>query len=237
MNIFLIHIQAIKETFQLLAKGKFLIYFIPGIVVTIFFGGISLILMNFKSGLADTSFEYLNLGINKTFDFFRFVFDQIYVFFILTLLSPFNSHLSEKLDEEITKNHFGYSFSQFITDFLRMLLFVSILVILELLCLAIYWSISKIVGLHFIDSLVYFIIASFFFGISFYDYSLERYQKNVGDSINYGFNNFLLILLTGSIFLLIYNIPFIGVFTAPVLMTMIATLVYLKHQKISIKND
>ena len=78
-------------------------------------------------------------------------------------------------------------------------------------------------GLDAIDAVVYHVIAAFFFGFSFYDFGLERYQKGVGTSLYYAFEYPLSMILTGSIFLLIYEIPYIGIPLAPVLTVMVST--------------
>jgi CysZ protein len=114
-----------------------------------------------------------------------------------------------------------------------MIILVTILLILEFIITGVYWAVTGIIGFHLIDTPVYFLIAAFFYGFSFYDYSLERERIGISGSMNYAFKNSVLILLTGIVFLLSYKIPFIGVIIAPVLTTMISTIVYLKNKTIN----
>jgi CysZ protein len=122
-------------------------------------------------------------------------------------------------------------------DILRMIAVVSIALTLELILSGVWWLITGITGIHFLDGAVYFIIAAFFYGFSFYDYSLERYKIGITGSMNYAFSNALNMFLTGSIFLLLYNIPLVGVIIAPVLTTMLSTIVYLNHKSQATTNS
>ena len=86
-------------------------------------------------------------------------------------------------------------------------------------------------GLDALDPYMYHIIAAFFFGFSFYDFALERYQEGVGSSLYFAFEKPIAMILTGTIFLLIYKIPYVGIPIAPVLAIMVSTVVYLYDQK------
>jgi CysZ protein len=83
-------------------------------------------------------------------------------------------------------------------------------------------------GFHLLDQVAFFCIAAFFYGFSFYDYSLERDQLGVLKSLKFTIFNFPIILLTGSIFLAIYYIPVIGVIISPVITVLISTYIYLQ---------
>ena len=104
--------------------------------------------------------------------------------------------------------------------------------------MGIYWIFSWIFGFGFMDTVMYFLIAAFFLGFSFYDYSLERYGVGVFGTIGYAFKNMLTMILTGSIFLLIFEIPYIGIPIAPGIAVMVATIVYLyRENKYPVKTD
>lgn len=237
------HIQSIIEVFKQLSKGRFLVYFIPGIVITVFYYWLSSLAGNIAES---TSWldniplvgVYLNQGIGTTLSVVGFIFDQIYIFFIITLLSPFNTLLSEKLDTRLTGKHFSGGFARIVNDLIRMIFIVIISLLLEFVILGTWWFISWIFGISdFIYLTLSFLMASFFFGFSFYDHSLERYNVNVFGSLGFAFSKMLLVTITGSIFQLIYffpyngGFPFIGIMLAPVLTTMISTVVYLYYRK------
>jgi CysZ protein len=115
-----------------------------------------------------------------------------------------------------------------------MIFIVIIALTLEFFFLGLYWIIAAITGIHFLDDIIYFLIAAFFYGFSFYDYSLERYELGVFKSLRFAFSNIFLVSISGCIFLGLYTIPYLGVIIAPVLSTMIATIVYLKQIPINL---
>ncbi len=231
------HLDGIKKTFETLSKGKFLVFFIPGLVITILYWyfiyrarqytGI----LDLQTGYSwvDVVTGWIETGLDYFFGFISIIFDQIYIFFVITLLSPFNTALAEKFDTSLTGKPFQSTLISFVNDFFRMLLVVLIAVTLEFGMMFFYWIFSWIFP-EIIDTTMYYLIAAFFFGFSFYDFHLERYRVGVLGSLGYAFQNILTMLLTGSFFLLIYNIPLIGIPLAPVLTVMVSTVVYLKKE-------
>jgi CysZ protein len=231
-----LHIQAIQTVFQELKEGRFLTYFIPGLIVAILFG--SFFTITSKSEGLFSFFEkipligsFLSAGVSKTFGMFYFLILQVYIFFVLTILSPFNTLLSEALDAKLTGQTYTFDIGQVISDFFRMILVVLISLMLEFFFMGAYWLLSWVIGLGFLDFIVYPLLSAFFFGLSFYDYSLERYKEGVFSSFSFAFSNFWLVSLTGLAFFVLFSIPFIGIPIAPVIATMIATVVYLNQRK------
>lgn len=229
------HYLSIIETFRELFKGNFLLYFIPGAVLTIIYLWITYTAGNIKDTFLlesdDSWYSWatgtINYGVNGFFGFLGFIGDQIYIFAVITLLSPFNTVLSEKLENKLIGTNHKSSLARFINDIIRMIFIVILAITLEFSCLAVYWFISFIFGLGLIDTLMYFLISAFFFGMSFYDFSLERDEIGVFGTVGFAFSNILSMLLTGSLFLIIYNIPVIGIPISPVITVMISTIVYL----------
>ena len=242
MKALQLHIKAISLTFTELGKGKYLVFFIPGIAIALIFWQVFLLtetVENSFSFLENIPLigTYLNAGVSGTIGIIQFLFDQLFIFFILTVLSPFNTILSEKIDSSITGKKYVFDLAQVISDFFRMLFVVLVAFILEIFVLFIYWIFSAILNLDFLDSFAYFIIAAFFYGFSFYDYSLERDKKGILESLQFAFSNKLIVAISGSLFLLIYKIPSAGVIIAPVITTMITTFVYIKNQGINLTSN
>lgn len=238
------HFQALKEVTRQLVQGRFLTYFIPGLVITLIYfwitwqastvaGAISFL------GKIPLIGSYLESGVSSVTGFFGFLATQFYIFTVLTILSPFNTHLSEKLDTQLTGQTFQSGFIRIVNDFIRMIFIVLIAMFMEFFFIGFWWLLTWILGLN--STLIYdlgaFIMSSFFFGFSFYDHSLERYHKGVFGSIAFAFSNFFMVTLTGALFNLLYLFPFIGetpyigIVISPVLTTMVATVVYLYHIK------
>ncbi len=233
------HINAIKIVFEQLSKGNFLIYFVPGLIIMFFYLVITSLLAVFiGDSVRSVDANWFHLFMLKIGSVVDFVLAQLYIFFILTILSPINTILSEKLDSKLTGQKFSFSFIRLFNDLVRMILIVIVSILLQLVFIGIWWLFCWIIGLDdVVYTIVSFIISAFFFGFSFYDHSFERYEISVGGSINFAFSNFLLVTLTGVIFKLLYyfpyfwEVPYIGIVIAPVLTTMISTVVYL-----SVKN-
>lgn len=235
MKSFNYHIKAIQITLARLLNGKFLIYFIPGLVLTGIYFGMQLYTERIHESMTLSSeyswiqwvYSWVNEGLNKAFSLLDFLIEQLYIFLILTVLSPFNTLLSEKLDTDLTGKEFKFGLARFINDIIRMLFIVALALLLELSFLFVYWTISFVIGLDAIDPIMYFLISAFFFGFAFYDYSLERYGVKIFGTLTFAFENMLVVLITGSIFLALYNIPYLGIPISPVITVMVSTIVYL----------
>lgn len=235
MKAIQLHIIGIARSVAALSQGKYLLFFIPGIVIALLFWQAFLFTETIESSfsfLESIPFigSYMFSGIEGTFSVLQFILNQLFVFFVLTLLSPFNTILGEKIDTSITGTEYPLDLFRILSDIIRMIFIVFIALFMEFFAIGIYWLISGIFGLHFIDDIVYFVIAAFFYGFSFYDYSLERDQIGVFGSVGYAFSNILKVTITGCIFFLIYNIPIAGVVIAPVLTVMISTFVYINNK-------
>lgn len=229
------HIKGIVTTFQELFKGKYLVYFIPGLVITLLFIYVRS-KINAASGSVDLHSDYswmdwlaglVNTGVKKAFGILDLITEQIYIFIVITALSPFNTRLGEKMDENLTGYKADSGFLRFINDIIRMIFVVILMVVLEFVFMGIYWMLTWLpfIGGDY-DSIVYNIISAFFFGLSIYDFALERYEQGVFATLGFAFNHPLGMIITGSIFLGLYNIPYIGIPISTVLSLMISTVAY-----------
>jgi len=241
MNAFQLHISALKKTFAILSNGNYLAFFIPGLIVGLIFWQVFLFSETFENifdFLKDIPLlgKYLKSFIEGSFSLLNFILYQLFVFFVLTILSPFNTILGEKLDTQLTGKKYNFNFYRLLTDLIRMIFIVICALTLELLFMSVYWLISWITGLHFLDEPMYFLIGAFFYGLSFYDYSLERNKIGISGSFNFAFNNILLVTLTGCIFFAVFYIPIAGVVIAPVITTMISTIIYINFRKTKSNN-
>ena len=228
------HIEAFSICFRELGKGRFWLYLIPSVIIGIVF----FLLFEMVSGIfsfLDYASDVPVLGsfVQGTQGFFSYIGDFIYQFVILTLLSPVYCLLSESVDEKLTGQKFPFDLGRLILDFFRMILIVLLSTVLYFVALGLWWIISSILNLDLLDGAMNSIISAFFFGFSFYDYSLERYQIGTGKSWGFAFRNLLHMILTGLIFTLSFKVPLIGVIIAPFFATIISTIVFLKmHDKI-----
>ncbi|MFT7344326.1 MAG: CysZ protein [Lentimonas sp.] len=227
------HFMALKWTFNRFFQGKFLLFLIPGFLFALIFWQIFDWSHSLHGGQENySSFDWLNNTLNTTVEyslsFFEFLLNQVYVFFVLTLLSPVNTYLSEKVDEELTGQTVGFDILRFVNELLRMILIVIIALSLEFLLMGVWWIFSWVFSLEETNTFVFFLITAFFYGFAFYDYSLERYEISVGGSLRFAKKFFLPVLVSGIIFSLLILIPVFGLAFAPVIATIYTTYVFLK---------
>ena len=226
------HIRGIVTSLEYLFKGKYLIYFIPGLILTGLF-------WYFDTQLADadwTSDSWWISWANFFFDWLKNVTvavnESLYIFLVLTALSPFFTALGEKFDKDLTGKETEGGILRFINDMLRMIFIVIISLLLQGVFLLIYWIIDTMFGFpEMVDEVVKYCITGFFFGFTFYDFALERYEKGVGSSLAFAFSAPLGMIIIGAIFKGIYVIPYIGIPLAPVLVVMISTVAYAYYTK------
>lgn len=219
------HFVALQWTIQQFSKGKFLFYFIPGLLIALSFWKMQDWAEGMTVGQVESWWDKLIAGTGSVIGF---ILKQIEVFFILTLLSPINTFLSEAVDKSLTGNTLGFDFIRLFNDFVRMIFVVLFAITFEFLFMGAWSLFSWIFGIGFLNKYVFFLSASFFYGFSFYDYSLERYEIGLGGSYRFSKRYFLPTLVTGIVFMSIYYIPIVGIAIAPVMATIISTHVFLK---------
>jgi CysZ protein len=227
------HFHAIQWTLQQFGKGKYLLYFIPGVLFALVFwwlerwseGLISPETINHNSSWWSVIWAK---SVSGTGHFLSFIFKQLAVFFVLTVFSPINTFLSEAVDTDLTGDRVGFDIIRFVNDFIRMVFVVIIAVSLEIVTMGIWSFFAWMFELQFLNPIIFFITASFFYGFSFFDYSLERNEISVMGSIRFAKKYAMPTLLTGVFFSTIMLIPILGLALAPVIMTIVSTYVFLK---------
>ena len=242
MHSIQLHAAGIRWILMQLAKGKYILFFIPGLLISLLFWKLfgwtsNMEHQNYFEGEEGVS-SFLNSTLQGSFHVFGFLLNQLQIFLLLTVLSPLFTWLSEKTDEQLTGNKAQFDIIQFVTEFFRMLGIVVISLILEGVILLIYTIISSLFNLEWLDSYVAFCVAAYFYGFAFYDYSLERYQIGIFTSLSFARQKAMLNFVTGICFSFIALIPIVGMAVAPVVATILATYVFLAdHQKINTKHD
>ncbi|WP_107039179.1 EI24 domain-containing protein [Brumimicrobium mesophilum] len=233
MKAFKNHYLALKHALTLLLSGHFLIFFIPGLVIASFYLIYIIIVGSVGSLVGFISYipwigSYMGLAVDSIFNGVNSVSIYLYQFTIITLLSPFHTILSERVETHKNGKTYKSNFSKFFNDLLRTL-GIAILGAIIYLSLFLLWSfLAWIFNLNFLSPFISAILIAFFTGFNSYDYSLERHGIKVKDSWVFAFQNPLQMILTGLIFTIILYIPVIGVVIAPVLLTMVGTINYLK---------
>lgn len=228
--------NGIVHTFETLFKGKFLIFFLPGLLAGLalfsYYAGTQSI-RDVASSTEDIPYiggviYWIVGGIGSIIDF---IVDQIFQFVVLVCFSPFNCILAEKYDTYITGNKFDGGLLRIINDVLRAIFIVFMLFIMEWFCLGLWWLLMFMFPFgDTIEDIGFFIIPAFFLGFALFDYALERYNIGVFGTIGYGFTRMLTMIVAGSLFILILKIPYVGIILAPVITTMVTTYVYVHRE-------
>src|SRR5690554_509940 len=227
------HYYALKRAFNLLFQGHFSYYFIPGILIAVFFYAYLFIIENiagFFGLIAHTPWVglYMEPAVNSVFEWVNSLSLFIYQFTIITLLSPFHTMLSQKVETFETGQKFSPNWFKFINDLLRT---IGVIIVGGVIYFIIYmlWSIfARLLDISFLSPIVSMVLVSFFTGFNSYDYSLERHNIGILTSWKFAFKHPLQLILTVGIFTLLLFIPLFGVVIAPVLLTMVGTVNYLK---------
>lgn len=236
MKILNAHFYALKRALNLLLKGHFLVFFIPGLIIALLFF-IYFLLINAVEGIVGLiSYTpwigaYMGTASDSVFSWIHGISIFFYQFTIITLLSPFHTMLSQRVETHENGKTFSSNPSKFFNDIIRT---IGVVIVGGLLYLFVYllWTfIGWFLGLTFLSPYLSLIFIAFFTGFNSYDYSLERHNVKVLDSWKYAFNHPLQMILTGLLFTFLLYIPILGVVIAPVLLTMVGTINYLEIEK------
>jgi CysZ protein len=138
--------------------------------------------------------------------------------------------LSQRIDEHETGRKFDDGWIKFFNDIIRTIGVAALGGILYLIIKFIWWIIASIFGLSILTPFISAVAIGFFTGFNSYDFSLERHDVSVRKSWKYAFQHPLQMTLTGGIFTALLYIPFMGVVIAPVLLTMVGTLNYIRME-------
>lgn len=231
-----LYFKGVIHTFETLFKGKFLIFFIPGLIAGALWGIYYWQTKAYRVAITESAeIPYIGGAVSWVFgslgELVDFLVDQVFKFIILVCFSPFNTVLAEKYDNYITGNKFEGGFLKMLNDILRALFIVTMSFILELALLIVWWVLSFILPFDDVLSpIINFIIPAYFFGFSLYDYALERYGVGTLGSWGYSFKRMFTMILGGSLFVGILEIPYIGIILAPVIATMVTTYVYVHRE-------
>lgn len=230
------HFYSVYSTCNLLIHGRFLLYFLPGFVLAIFFFFYIQSLNTVNNYLGIVSYipyigDSLEIGVNKVIGWAEDISFFVFQFLVITVLSPFHTVLSERIDREETGSNFENSWSKIINDLVRTI-GVAILGGLMYLFIKLVWlGVAYIFGIGFLTPYMSIVFVAFFTGFNSYDFSLERYDYSVAKSWAYAFKHPLHMISTGLIFTGFLAIPHVGIVLAPVFLTMIGTLSFLQIRK------
>ncbi len=239
----IISIQAYFEAHQFIKKHKLWKWIlIPGLFYAILF--VIGIYYFWISSNAATAWMLTKFGVKKWLDHmqdtwlsFFFIIGQIFIhllllifyfsffkFMFLIIGSPVFAYLSEKTESILTGKEFPFSFSQLLKDMrrgiriaLRNMSWQTVYVIALL-----FLSLIPLIG--WITPLIVFFIDCYYMGFSMLDYSSERNNLGVTESIDLISHHRGLAVGNGMVFYLFHFVPVIGWLFAPSYAVIAATL-------------
>ncbi len=226
------HTQAISWMIKQFSKGKYLYYFIPGLALALLFWNFTSTVETWSSNSYGEDIPWIGGWVSKIaqggLSFLGFLIYQLFIFLVLTVLSPMNTFLAEKVETDLIGRSFGFDLERFILDLVRMVGVVIVVLTLEFFFMGLWAFVSWIFGFDFFDEVMYFLIAAFFYGYSFYDYSLERHSIGLRSSLKFAKTHWIEMVLTGGIFTLSFALPIFGLPIFAVLATIISSHVFLR---------
>lgn len=184
-----------------------------------------------KQFRADIFNEKIIKLLSKTFT--AVIYFYTYKYIVLGLFSPFLSNYSEKVENFYQGKIFKFSLYQNFKFFLRGVGISSINFIIELLFVGFFFFLGILLPFKSVFYMLSILVQCFFIGYSFADYYYERKEYGVKKSLKEALNNAVTITLIGVVFIVIFSIPILGIFYAPIYCTGVATLYLLKKEKIN----
>lgn len=162
------------------------------------------------------------------------IYFLVYKSILLVILSPIMGYVSEKVDNYLTGREYNFSFNDNMKFIWRGIQIGIKSFIKQLIGMFIIMLCSFLFPINLSIPLLMFLLQGYFTGFSFIDYTLERYNFTPEQSLRFLKKQRLYSIWIGSIFTILFFIPFLGIFIAP-LITCVAstkiTLELLKNEK------
>lgn len=154
--------------------------------------------------------------------YFYFKFQKYIVFIVL---SPVLAYISEKVEEKIMGTTYPFNLSQFIKDIIRGVrialgnifkeVFVTLLLLLVTILIPLLSPVTTVLSL---------LIAWYYYGYAFIDYTSERKKRSIKESNTFISQRKGLAIGNGMVFELLFWIPILGFIFAPILAVTAATI-------------
>ena len=231
VELFLRGLKSYKQAIKFLIKNKLLYFFLFPIAFNflIYFSGLSLLndfrllttqyLENYLEGFG-ASEDWWVLFLNKFFSISIWLVSKVFFFYIFSLfggyltiifLSPVFTYLSEKTASIQKGKIYNFNFTQFVNDIFRAILISIRNILVQLLMVFVLFLIGFVPVLGWgISIILNLIIVSYFYGFSFLDYTNERHQLSIKESVKIVRRKKGLAVGLGLVFYLCFFIPLLG---------------------------
>lgn len=224
-------VKSYRQAFTFLLKNKLLYFFLFPIAFNflIYFSGLS-VLNDFRLLINQYLESYLEsfgasenwwiLFLNKLFSisiwlvskvFFLYIFSLFGGYLTIIFLSPVFTYLSEKIASIQKGKTYNFNLTQFVNDVFRAILisFRNILIQLSMVFALFLIGFIPVIGWG-VSIFGNLLIVSYFYGFSFMDYTNERHQLSVKESVKIVRRKKGLAIGLGLVFYLCLFIPLLG---------------------------
>jgi CysZ protein len=231
INLFWKGLKSYRQAFTFLLKNKLFYFFLFPIAFNflIYFLGLS-VLNEFRlltSQYFESFFESFGasedwwiLFLNKFFSISIWLISKVFFFYIFSLfggyltiifLSPVFTYLSEKTASIQKGRIYNFKFTQFIKDIFRAIIISARNILVQLVMVFVLFLIGFVPvigwGISIFGNLL---IVSYFYGFSFLDYTNERHQLSIKESVKIVRRKKGLAIGLGLVFYLCFFIPLLG---------------------------
>lgn len=230
---------AFSDSFRIIrGAGLKKYYFLPGVIAIILF----LVMMLITNFLSIGLMEYL-VEVFKLHEYHSiisillriliwviavFIYFLVYKSLLLLILSPIMGAVSEKADSWLTGQTYDFSMKDNMRFVWRGIQIGFKSFLKQLVGMCVIMLCSFVFPINLSIPLLIFLLQGYFTGFSFMDYTLERYQFTPRESLNFLKKQRFYSVLIGSIFTLLFFIPVLGIFIAPLITCVAATKITLE---------
>lgn len=234
-NSFLDSFKVIKDA----SLRKF--YFLPGIISIFLFGGFiylgEYLSLNLASAL-ENFFKLQEYG-SILYIFIKilvwictiFFYYLVYKSLLLVIISPILGYVSERVETHLTGKKFDFTFKDNLRFLVRGIDIGLKSFFKQMIGTCVVMLLGFIFPINLSIPLLIFIIQGYFTGFSFMDYTLERYNLSPKESLDFLKKQRVYAALCGGIFTLLFFIPVVGIFIAPLITCVATTMITLELLK------
>ena len=160
-----------------------------------------------------------------------FFYYLVYKSLLLVIISPILGYVSERVETHLTGKKFDFTFKDNLRFLIRGIDIGLKSFFKQMVGTCVVMLLGFIFPINLSIPLLIFIIQGYFTGFSFMDYTLERYNLSPKESLDFLKKQRVYAALCGGIFTLLFFIPVVGIFIAPLITCVATTMITLELLK------
>lgn len=216
------------DSFRIVKEAKLRkFYFLPGIISLFLFWCFVYLGNFFSVSLTEYLESFFNLGKYSSiiYVFIKilvwictvFFYYLVYKSLLLVIISPILGYISERVETHLTGRKFDFTFKDNIRFLWRGVEIGLKSFFKQLLGTVVIMLLGFVFPINLFIPLLIFIVQGYFTGFSFMDYTLERYNLTPDESLKFLKKQRVYSVLCGCIFTILFFIPIVGIFIAPLI--------------------